>query len=88
MATADPNNPGYDVDGNPLVQGEVASVASAVSTRLGVPGRDRVKLIERAMQEAVLACLAAGVPISDSDTIRAAQLEARHKAIDAMNTLS
>lgn len=59
----------------------VAAVGTASS--VGAAGRTELSArIEEAMADAVNRCLADGVPIQDSKTIRAAMMEARKKVLE------
>jgi hypothetical protein len=63
---------------------EVYAAASMVANKAG-HGRDRARLIEKAMSDAVMKALSDGVPISDSAEINARMMDARRKVIDSMN---
>jgi Arc/MetJ-type ribon-helix-helix transcriptional regulator len=72
--------PGYDEQGNPIVQGEIHAVGSMAGIRPGhggLSGKDKAAHIERAMSEAVQQAIKEGVPLSASDAIRARMMAAR-----------
>ena len=73
---------GYDEHGNPLVQGVVAGVVSAVGEG-NLPGERMLHdRIEAAMTQAVKDALSEGISLDASDEIRARMLAARDAVVN------
>jgi hypothetical protein len=76
MAEADPNNPGYDVNGDPLVKGVISATGVAVGSYLsGNTDSARAARLQEAMTRAAEQAHADG--LTDPDEIRARVLAAR-----------
>lgn len=84
MGTPDPNNPGYDTDGEPLVKGIVSSVAVMVGASSW--GGPRIAAaLEKAMTEEVLRCNAEGLATGNPEhsvIIKERMLAARQATLD------